>query len=126
MRQMMKIILVAALVLALSAGVALAATINCTGGLCEGTDNRDTLTGALGFDEINGKGAADKIFGKEADDILRGDFNSNPQAVEGNDDVYGDPAQTSCSAKAATICSTAAEATISSTPRICRRAARTP
>ncbi|MGI8909603.1 MAG: hypothetical protein ACR2JR_03485 [Rubrobacteraceae bacterium] len=89
MRLTMKVMVVGALLLALSAGVALAATINCTGGLCEGTDKKDTLFGVSGFDEINGKGGADKIFGKSGDDILRGDFNSNPSAVEGDDEVYG-------------------------------------
>ena len=63
MRRKIEILVVSVLLLALFAGAALAASITCTGGLCEGTDNEDTLSGTSGFDEINGKGAADKIFG---------------------------------------------------------------
>jgi hypothetical protein len=87
MRLTVKVMVVGALILALTAGMALAATNNCMGGLCEGTNSKDTLTGTPGFDEINGKGA---------DDTLRGDFNSNPAAVEDNDEVHGGPERTSC------------------------------
>jgi len=84
MRRTVTIMVAGALLIALTAGVALAATINCVGGLCEGTNNKNTLFGTSGFDEINGKGATD-------DETLRGDPNSNAAAVEGNDEIHGGP-----------------------------------
>ena len=40
MRRTVTIMVAGALLIALTAGVALAATINCVGGLCEGTNNK--------------------------------------------------------------------------------------
>ena len=51
-----------AVLLAVMASVA--ATIDCAGGPCNGTNGNDTLSGPLGFDEINGKGRNDDVFGR--------------------------------------------------------------
>jgi len=45
MRRTARVLVVGAVLLMLGTGVALAATINCVGGLCQGTNRQDTLFG---------------------------------------------------------------------------------
>ena len=79
------IILLTALALALvvGGGVALAATIQCGGGNCFGTNNPDTMYGTNRHDAIFAKAGGDYVSGKEGADNLNG------QA--GNDRVLGGP-----------------------------------
>jgi Ca2+-binding RTX toxin-like protein len=87
MRKAAVTLMVGALVLALTAGVAFAA-INCTGGPCFGTNNADTLYGTANVDNIQGLGGDDTIYGKGSNDFLAGD-QAFEQTLRGNDKVYG-------------------------------------
>jgi Ca2+-binding RTX toxin-like protein len=87
MRKAAVTLMVGALVLALTAGVAFAAT-NCTGGPCFGTNNPDTLYGTANVDNIQGLGGDDTIYGKGSNDFLAGD-QAFEQTLRGNDKVYG-------------------------------------
>jgi hypothetical protein len=62
-----------AIMIVLSAGVALAVTrIHCTGGPCEGTQNRDLISGTRGSDLIYAKGATDGVNARGGSDLVRG------------------------------------------------------
>jgi Ca2+-binding RTX toxin-like protein len=79
-----------ALALTLASGVALARTIDCDGGKCLGTNNKDTMTGSprrdimYGFrgadlmrgngrsDSVNGDGGRDRLSGGRGDDTVNG------------------------------------------------------
>lgn len=90
------------------AGVAYAATIDCTGGECTGTNNADTMNGSAGddkmlaldggdtlygvggMDALKGKGGGDEIFGGEGNDIVKGGFGKDRvDGGEGDDLVRG-------------------------------------
>jgi Ca2+-binding RTX toxin-like protein len=67
--------------LLLVCGVALAATIGCDGGLCVGTDNKDTMTGSKHMDTMKGlagndslmaRASADTVVGGTGDDVIGG------------------------------------------------------
>jgi Ca2+-binding RTX toxin-like protein len=76
MRRATTVALVAAMLLALSAGAALAAFIQCpTGdfGNCEGTEQDDTLNGTPGRDIMNALGGDDDLNALGGDDDLWGD-----------------------------------------------------
>ena len=68
-------------VVLLASGVALAATITCTGGFCEGTGARDTIYGSDIDDEIRAGGNNDSVYGNGGNDDLSGE--------SGNDRLYG-------------------------------------
>lgn len=71
-------------------GVALAAVIDCTGGLCPGTNNNDTMTGTAGFDDMRGRDGADRMSARAGNDRLTG--GSGGDEISGNTDpetVYG-------------------------------------
>jgi hypothetical protein len=89
MRKAMTMMIVGALILVLTAGVAFAA-INCTGGLCWGTNDSETLYGTASIDNIQGLGGDDTIYGKGSNDFLAGD-QAFEQSLRGNDTVYGGP-----------------------------------
>ena len=57
------LVIVIATALALGAGAAFAAYINCTGGPCVGTKRVDSIVGTIGHDEISGRGGNDSITG---------------------------------------------------------------
>ena len=91
-----------ALVLALTAGVAVAKTIKGTNGsdTLRGTNAADTITGRGGADEIYGRGgadtlkgndAADRVYGMDGNDTLIGGFGNDPalRGGAGNDDITG-------------------------------------
>ena len=63
----------AALLLALTAGTTLAASIDCPGGGgCVGTAGDDTMRGTATADGMDGSGGADKIYGLRGGDALIG------------------------------------------------------
>ncbi len=93
MRRTAFVFVIMAMTLVVGGGAALAATINCDGGVCEGTDLSDNLTSTgivrdimYGFgdrDRLNASGGDDVLYGNEGNDILRGG--------RGDDDMYGGP-----------------------------------
>ncbi len=89
-------LMVEMLLLALAAGVTLAAEVACMGGACTSTRNQDSITGTDTPDEIRALGGRDFVDGRGADEIcgdgggdrLFGD-NKNDRVLDGNDEVYG-------------------------------------
>lgn len=81
MRKVTMMVLVGALLLALTAGVAVARTYTCSAANCPGTDNPDKITGTdrsqtfevfAAADVVNAKGGADTIYGGRGGDDLNG------------------------------------------------------
>jgi Ca2+-binding RTX toxin-like protein len=62
-------------------GMALAATINCNGGRCVGTNRADSIFGSNRHDAIFAKKGADFVAGRESPDNLNGQ--------DGDDGVFG-------------------------------------
>jgi Ca2+-binding RTX toxin-like protein len=87
MRTVMTMMVAGALMLALTAAVAVAA-IRCTGGSCFGTNEADTLIGTNNIDNIQGRGGDDTIKGRGNNDFLAGE-QAFEQTLHGNDTVYG-------------------------------------
>ncbi len=83
MRKTLLTFLVVAVALVLGGGVALAATVRCEGGACEGTARPDILNGSGARDAIYGFGSDDRLYGNRGDDLLRGG--------PGADELYGGP-----------------------------------
>jgi Ca2+-binding RTX toxin-like protein len=104
MRRVVQVAVLMCLMLALGAGVAYAAVIQCDGGLCEGGPEDDTITGTNGADQIFGKGGDDTIFGLGSTDTLVGGggndtLNGGPghdvlRGGDGDDDLTGGPDET--------------------------------
>ncbi len=65
-------LLTAGAMLLVAAGVAVAATVTCTGGLCEGTKNPDQITGSPLDDYIVAKAGADAVDAGAGDDVVEG------------------------------------------------------
>src|SRR5215218_8489315 len=93
MRRVLLLLVVAAAVLALAAGLVLAETFSCTGP-CVGTREADMMTGSATLDRIAGMEGNDTITGGAGDDQMYGDEggdtimdNSN---TEDNDAVFAD------------------------------------
>ena len=86
----MFVVMVAALVV--GSGAALAATINCDGGRCEGTRGPDKLTGSPVRDVMYGFGADDKLYGNRGDDEMYGGSGRDLlHGGHGGDEMYGGP-----------------------------------
>ena len=83
MHKMSLTFLVVMIALVVGSGAALAATVRCEGGPCEGTARPDTLNGSPQRDSMYGFGAEDNLYGNRGDDILRGG--------RGADELYGGP-----------------------------------
>src|SRR5919109_2640598 len=66
-----------AVVLILASGVALARTINCDGGRCFGTNDRDTMYGSA---------KRDTMYGLKGGDLMRGDGNVDSVNGDGGRD----------------------------------------
>jgi Ca2+-binding RTX toxin-like protein len=84
MRRVIQLAVTMALLMALVAGVAYAANIQCpTGsfGFCEGTADDDTITGTSDSDHIFARAGNDTVYGLEGTDDLLGQ--------NGNDTLYG-------------------------------------
>jgi hypothetical protein len=96
--------------LLIAAGVAVAATVRCTGGPCEGTEEGDDIYGSHGADTIRGHGGndfvlarpgmdvvyggsgEDRLYGGEQDDrIYAGEGDDYARGKEGDDEMYGGP-----------------------------------
>src|SRR5918998_5938696 len=56
----------------LASGVALAANVQCLGGPCVGTEERDQITGSEQTDDIQALGGADVVAALGGDDIADG------------------------------------------------------
>ena len=68
-----------------------AAAINCTPGVCVGTDGDDTIIGTKSNDYINGKLGNDKINGQSGDETICGDGGDDKiSGGAGNDWLIGD------------------------------------
>lgn len=87
MKRVFLLVAVMALALAVASGVALAATVNCTGGDCEGTNKADTMNGTSGADYMRGKGGDDLMRGKD-DDEMEGDQGADTIKAGDGDDSY--------------------------------------
>lgn len=85
MKRLLKLVAVTAIVLALAASVAFAATVL-------GTPGRDTLRGSNGADFMKGRGGADIIYGRYGNDtIYGGDGNDVIKGGYNADKIYGGP-----------------------------------
>ncbi len=99
-----------ALMVALFATAAYAATIKCTGGPCNGTPQRDTITGSRfsdeisargGSDEVNARGGLDEVDAGRGNDTVRGQRDTDIldggvgrdliEGNRGNDDIIDGP-----------------------------------
>lgn len=78
--------------LLLSAGVAFALTVDCTAGRgCFGTDDRDTLNGSAGNDDMDARQADDRLFGAGGHDWMSGDaYGPTDSSTDGDDRVFGE------------------------------------
>jgi Ca2+-binding RTX toxin-like protein len=106
MRRVVQVAVLMCLLLALGAGVAYAADIQCDpgGGLCLGTPEDDTITGTNQADQIFGKGGDDTIFGLGSTDTLVGGGGNDTlnggtghdvlRGGAGDDDLTGGPDET--------------------------------
>jgi Ca2+-binding RTX toxin-like protein len=75
-------------------GVALAATIQCSGGECWGTEEDDEMHGTSAHDEMYGLGGADNMVGVDGDDLMYGGEGDDVMLgsdIQGNDTMYGGP-----------------------------------
>ncbi len=79
----------------LSAGLAFAATYDCTAGrACIGTDESDTLNGSSSWDYMDGRQGDDRLFGNEKGDFMSGDAwdaSGNDTTTDGDDLLRGGP-----------------------------------
>jgi Ca2+-binding RTX toxin-like protein len=101
MRRVAFLLTVMGVALILASGVALAASIACSGGECLGTEGDDSMTGTDGYDLMYGLGGNDNMFGHfgnddmfggSGDDFLLGDEDYDfPDTFLGNDTLYGGP-----------------------------------
>jgi Ca2+-binding RTX toxin-like protein len=90
MRKRTFLLTVLVLALVLPAGVALAATINCNGGGCSGTNRADAMRGTGGFDRMAGRGGNDRMAGSGGGDIMLGEAGTdNINGGFGNDRING-------------------------------------
>jgi Ca2+-binding RTX toxin-like protein len=90
MRRAVILLTVVGAVLVLAGGVALAATIQCDGGTCRGTNKGDTIHGTGGFDRIYGRDGQDEIYGKTGgDELYGGDLGDRIDGGYGWDEIRG-------------------------------------
>ncbi len=96
MRRIVTVALIAGLALALSAGAAMAASIDCPnadGGYCYGTSIGDGMYGTSKVDRIYGKGGADLIYGYGSGDYIYGGdeagWGDKLVGGSGSDRLYG-------------------------------------
>lgn len=95
MRQLTLLLATMGVALLLSAGLAFAATYDCTAGrACIGTDGPDTLIGSSGWDDMDGRQGDDRLFGNERGDSMLGDAYDAPgndTSTDGDDLLRGGP-----------------------------------
>ena len=76
----------------LAAGVALAAVITCPGGVCQGTEEADKITGSQRVDTIHALGGNDNVLGRSSGDFIYGDDGNDRLSGDGGpDEIYGGP-----------------------------------
>jgi Ca2+-binding RTX toxin-like protein len=86
------VFVVMAVALVVGSGAALAATIHCDGGVCEGTRDPDTLKGSAARDVMYGKGAGDKFYADGGDDEMYGGSGQDIlRGGNGADEMHGGP-----------------------------------
>ncbi len=78
----------AVLTVMIGVGVAVAASISCTGGRCEGTDGPDQIRGTDERDVIFGRGNRDEIFARDGRDELHGNGSGDSLCGEHHADFY--------------------------------------
>jgi Ca2+-binding RTX toxin-like protein len=105
MRRALSLAVVGAVLVVAFAGVALAATIQCTGGPCFGTNNPDQITGSAQADQIEARAGDDTVnAGTGGDDLFGDQGNDTIDALDtpplrdtlvsggtGNDTCFFDP-----------------------------------
>lgn len=95
MRRLTLLLAAMGMALLLSAGLAFAATYECTAGrACIGTDESDTLNGSSGWDYMDGRQGDDRLFGNERGDFMSGDAwdaPDNDTSTDGDDLLRGGP-----------------------------------
>ncbi len=72
MRRTSLLVVTMALALVVGGGVALAATIQCTGGTCYGTSGADSMFGTPRHDAIFAHQGSDHVVGRGGNDNLNG------------------------------------------------------
>jgi Ca2+-binding RTX toxin-like protein len=79
----------------LAATAAIAATITCTGGICNGTSDRDEITGSTSSDAIIARGSVDLVRARGGDDYVQLGMGGTPVDMEfveggrGDDVLHG-------------------------------------
>src|SRR3712207_6426675 len=63
--------MVMVMAIVLSATAAVAAAVQCSGGRCEGTPQRDRITGSTSADDIIAKGSADIVRARAGNDVVK-------------------------------------------------------
>ena len=90
MRRSVLLVAAVAVALTLASGVALARTIDCDGGKCRGTNNKDTMYGSPRHDAMYGFRGADLMRGNGRADFVNGDGGRDRlSGGKGNDEVNG-------------------------------------
>jgi RTX calcium-binding nonapeptide repeat (4 copies) len=91
MRRLTLLIATMAIALVLSAGAAVALTLDCTAGRgCVGTDEPDTLNGSIGNDDMDGRQATDQLFGNDGEDWMQGDaYAPTDTSTDGDERLFG-------------------------------------
>ncbi len=83
MNRATKIVLITAMLMILSAGVAVAATFTCTTTTCNGTSNNDQITGNILDQTFNAKAGNDIVRAGGGDDIVYGQTGNDRLTGEG-------------------------------------------
>lgn len=79
----------------LAATAAIAATITCTGGFCEGTPERDEITGSISADDIFARASVDLVRARGGHDLVKLNLGGTPVDMEfveggrGSDELRG-------------------------------------
>jgi Ca2+-binding RTX toxin-like protein len=95
MRRTFLSVMVMGTAIALFATAAIAAAVTCTGGPCEGTPDRDTITGSGSRDVITARGGVDLVDALGGNDEVRLSLGGTPADMEfaeggvGNDELVG-------------------------------------
>jgi hypothetical protein len=79
--------------LAFATGVAVAATVQCDGGRCEGTDRPDRITGSEERDGIYAFGNRDQVDGEGGPDDIHGGDGPDDLCGQEGADYYGGSTQ---------------------------------
>jgi Ca2+-binding RTX toxin-like protein len=73
-------------------GTALAMTVRCSGGVCNGTEEVDRIFGSASDEIINAGDGNDEVFGRGRRDVIRGELGKDEiYGQRGNDGLKGSP-----------------------------------